>query len=192
MRYYNGFTEAETGSAYGLKKLGTEKLHPIVARGILIDVAGLKGVDAMAAGEEITAADVGAALKRQGMEGFVFMPGDGVFFRTGWATAHWKDAATFNSGAPGIGMEVATWLAEDVQAGVWGADTWPTEVVPNPDPACAFCIHNYLFTRHGIVNQENMDLDGMAADGVYTFLYLYSPVPIVGATGSIGAPVAVD
>ncbi|MGH9906270.1 MAG: cyclase family protein, partial [Pyrinomonadaceae bacterium] len=43
MRFYNGFTETEIGDAYGLKKLGAEKLHPVVARGILFDIAGLKG-----------------------------------------------------------------------------------------------------------------------------------------------------
>jgi hypothetical protein len=32
MRYYNGFTELEIGNAYGLNKLGTEQLKPIVTR----------------------------------------------------------------------------------------------------------------------------------------------------------------
>ena len=52
-------------------------------------------------------------------------------------------------------------------------------------------MHAHLLTRHGIVNQENMDLDGLAADKAWRFLYLYSPMPIVGATGSAGSPVAV-
>lgn len=190
-RYYNGFTENETVTPYGLSKLGVEKLNPIVARGILLDIAGLKGVESMQAGEEIAMADVKAALKRQGMERFKFMPGDGVFFRTGWGK-YWNDEAKTNSGAPGIGMEVALWLSDGVQVGVVGADSWPTEVVPNPDPACGFCVHSHLITRHGIVNQENMDLDELARDKVYTFMYVYSPAPIVGATGSMGAPVAID
>jgi len=191
MRYYNGFTETEIGDAYGLKKLGVEKLHPIVARGILLDIAALKGVDAMEAGQEIKLADVRAALKRQGMENFKFMSGDVVLFRTGWGK-HWiKDNAKYNSGAPGIGMEVARWLADEVKAGVAGSDNWPVEVVPNPDKACAFCVHTHLITRHGIHLQENMDLDGPARDKVYTFLYVFSPAPIVGATGSIGAPLAI-
>ena len=42
-----------------------------------------------------------------------------------------------------------------------------------------------------IVNQENMDLDALAADKAYRFMYVYSPVPIAGATGSIGAPLAI-
>jgi kynurenine formamidase len=193
MRYYNGATEAEmVPDPYGLKKNGVEKLHPIVARGILIDVAGAKGVDAMEGGQEITMADVKAALEKQGMADFEFAEGDAVLFRTGWMK-YWKtDNAKFNSGEPGIGMEVARWLSDEVKAGVYGGDTWATEAVPNPDPACAFCVHAHMLTRNGIVNQENMNLDQLAADHVYRFMYVYSPVPIAGATGSAGSPIAVD
>lgn len=191
MRYYNGVTQLEIEGATGLKKLGVERLHPIAARGVLIDIAGAKGVANLEAGYEITMADVRDALARQGLGEFKFLPGDGVFFRTGWGV-HWiKDNAKFSAGEPGIGMEVARWLSDTVQAGVVGSDTWGTEVVPNRDSACAFCVHQHLLTRHGIVNQENMDLDALAADRAWRFLYLYTPVPIVGATGSIGAPLAV-
>ena len=190
MRWYNGFTAAEMGNPYGLNNLGTEKLHPIVARGILLDIASARGVEAMQAGEVITMADVNAALQKQGMEGFEFKEGDALIFRTGWEK-HWGDAATYNNGCPGIGMEVARWVAEEVKAGVTGADTWPVDAVPNPDPACVFCVHTYLQTRHGIVNQENMKLSELANDGVYVFAYMYSPAPVQGATGSMGAPVAI-
>ena len=47
MRWYNGFTAAQMGSPYGLNKLGTEKLNPIVARGILLDIAASRGVETM-------------------------------------------------------------------------------------------------------------------------------------------------
>jgi len=190
-RFYNGYTEAEVVSPGGLNIIGVENLHPIVARGILIDVAAAKGVETLERGYEITMADVHEALENQGMAGFQFEGGDAVFFRTGWGT-HWDDPPTYNNGAPGIGMEVARWLSDEVQAGAVGADTWPTEVVPNPDAGCVFCVHTHLLTRHGIVNQENMDLDGPSQDGVYTFLYMYSPTPVKGATGSMAAPVAVD
>ena len=185
MRFYNGFTEQEIATESGISKIGIENLHPIVGRGILIDIAAAKDT-------EITMADVRDALQKQGMADFQFENGDGVFFRTGWGTLWKEDNARFNSGAPGIGMEVAKWLSDEVQVGVVGADTWPTEVVPNPDPACVFCVHQHLITRHGIVNQENMDLDGLSADKVYRFLYTYSPTPIAGATGSMAAPLAID
>jgi len=70
-------------------------------------------------------------------------------------------------------MEVARWLSDVVQAGVVGADTWATEVIPTKEPGCVFCIHTHLLTRHGIVNQENMDLDGLSADKAYRFLYVF-------------------
>ena len=189
MRWYNGITAAEMAGAYGLQKLGTEKLHPIIARGVMLDIAAIWGKD-MVAGDTIKMEHVNKALEAQGMAGFEFMSGDALIFRTGWEQ-HWGDPATYNNGAPGIGMEVARWIAEEVQAGVTGGDTWPVDAVPNPDAACVFCVHTYLQTRHGIVNQENMKLSELAADGVYVFTYMYSPAPIAGATGSMGAPVAI-
>ncbi len=189
MRFYNGFSGQEVVDAYGLKQLGAEKLHPIVARGVLIDVAAARGVETMAAGEVITMADVRRALSRQGMADFELEAGDAVLFRTGWEHYWIEDNDTYNAGCPGIGMEVARWLAE-AEVGVTGADTWPTEVIPNPDPDCAFCVHTFLQTRHGIVNHENLTLAALAAEGVYTFAYVFTPAPIAGATGSIGAPIA--
>jgi len=192
MFFYNGFTETEVAGTYGLRKLGTEKLHPIVARGVLLDIAGAKGVEMLDKGYEITMADVKAALEKQGMADFRFAEGDVVLFHTGWGKLWKQDNATYNSGEPGIGMEVARWLSDEVKAGVVGADTWAVEVVPNPDPACAFCIHQHLITRHGILLHENVYLDELVANRVWTFTYVYSPMPIVGATGSAGAPIAID
>jgi kynurenine formamidase len=192
MRFYNGRTMQEIGDENGLKKNGIEKLHPLVGRGILIDVAAARGVDAMEVGQEITVADVRNALQKQNMANFNFQPGDVVLFRTGW-TKYWiKDNTKYNSGEPGIGMEVARWLSDTVQAGGVGSDTWATEAVPNPDPGCAFCAaHTHLLARHGIVNHENLDLDEIARERVYVFLYVFTPVPIAGATGSAGSPIAI-
>jgi kynurenine formamidase len=197
MRWYNGVTGAELLDPYGLKKNGVEKLNPIVARGVLLDIAAARGVEAMEAGQVITKQDVLDALKKQGMEDFQFMPGDAVLFRTGWDKYWGVDNAKFNNGQPGIGMEVARWLAEEVQAGVTGHDAWAGDAVsgqgiPSEVPeGCVFCVHAYLQTRHGIVNQENLNLTQLAQAGVYQFAYVYTPVPIRGATGSIGSPLAI-
>ena len=189
MRWYNGFSNQEMGGAYGLKKLGTEHLHPIIARGILLDIAAVRGVETMEAGEIVTMADVKAALKAQGQSGYKMMPGDAILFHTGW-DQYWTDPAHYNAGCPGIGMEVARWIAGG-QAGVTGFDTWPGDGIPNPDPDCVFCVHQYLQTRHGIINQENLNTSVLVDAGVYEFMYVYNPVPIVGATGSIGHPTAI-
>ena len=190
MIWYNGFNMAEMGSGYGLKKLGLEHLHPIIARGILLDIAAVRGVEVMEVGDVITMADVTAALKAQGQSDYKMLPGDAILFHTGWDQYWVVDNAKYNSGCPGIGMEVARWISGG-QAGVTGFDTWPGDAVPNPDPDCAFCVHQYLQTRHGIVNQENLNTSKLVDAGVYEFLYVYNPVPIVGATGSIGHPTAI-
>lgn len=190
MRFYNGFTSAEMGGTYGLEKLGTEKLHPIVARGILLDFAASRGD--MNAGECASMDDVRAALENQGMADFEFAAGDAILFRYGWEKL-WEDPEAFNAGSPGICMDTARWIAEEVQAGVTGGDTWnSTDPVPDPEnETCAFCTHQYLQTRHGIVNQENLRLKQLADDGTYVFAYIYAPAPVRGATGSMGSPIAI-
>jgi kynurenine formamidase len=189
MRYYNGFTEAEMASAYGLQKLGIEHCKPFFTRAHLVDVEGLRG-SMWDAGQEIRLADMNAALQRQNMSANDIQQGDGVFFNTGWGSLWMKNNDRFNSGAPGIGMEVARFLAER-EISVTGADTWPTEVVPNPDSKLAFVVHNELITRHGIFNHENMRFDDLIADRKYQFVYVFSPVPIKGGTGSPGGPIAI-
>jgi hypothetical protein len=42
-----------------------------------------------------------------------------------------------------------------------------------------------------IVNQENLDLEALTPDRVYRFMYVCTPVPIAGATGSPGSPIAI-
>ena len=113
-----------------------------------------------------------------------------MFFNTGWGSLWMKNNDRFNSGCPGIGMEVARWLIEK-EISITGADTWPTEVVPNPDPNLAFPVHAELITKNGIFNHENLFFDELIADGKYRFVYVFAPMPIKGATGSAGSPIAI-
>ena len=189
MRYYNGFTEAEMANAYGLQKLGIEKCKPFFTRGVLVDVAGLKG-RMLNMGEEIKVADVQAALQRQGIAESSIQPGDGVFFNTGWGDLWKKNNAKFNEGEPGIGLEVARWCVAK-QLALVGGDTWATEVVPNPDPDLAFVVHNELITKNGIFNHENLDFGDLIKDKVSEFVYVFAPLRIKGATGSPGRPIAI-
>jgi kynurenine formamidase len=72
-----------------------------------------------------------------------------------------------------------------------GSDTWPTEVNPNPDPELAGPVHIELITKNGIFNHENLDFTALLQDKVYEFAYIFVPVPLKGATGSPGSPIAV-
>ncbi len=66
--YYNCNNEKDFAAIAGLKKLGTEKIPPIVARGVLIDMAKHFGVSSLDAGKFFTAADIQAAAKAQNVE----------------------------------------------------------------------------------------------------------------------------
>ena len=189
MRFYNGVTELEMVNAYGLKKLGIENCKPIFTRGHLFDVEAVKGAP-MDVGQEITVADLRAAMQKQNMKEDDIKEGDALFFNTGWGKLWMKNNDKFNSGEPGIGLEVAKWCI-DKGVCLTGADSWATEVVPNPNKDLVFPVHSELITKHGIYNHENLDFTGLIADRKYQFAYIFSPAPIKGATGSNGGPIAV-
>jgi kynurenine formamidase len=189
MRYYNGFPASEVNSSYGLKKLGIEHVKPILTRGVLLDIQAVRGRN-LNLGEEVTVADIEAALQRQNVAADFFKPGDAVFFHTGWGSLWNKDNDTYKKGEPGPGLPAARWLIER-QVCVVGADSWGVEVVPNPDANLAFPVHQELLTKNGIFIHENLDLSGLAADRVSQFLYVMLPLRIKGGTGSPGRPVAI-
>lgn len=185
--FYNGVSARDLIGSYGLNKNGIEHVKPLFTRGIVLDIAAIRGAP-MDAGDEITVADIEAALEKQGIGAPA--SGDVVLFHTGWGR-HWiVDNATYNSGCPGIGMEAAAWLI-DKDVALIGSDTWPVEVIPNPDPESAFPVHQELLTKNGIFIHENLATERLTEAGVSEFAYIFSPVPVKGATGSPGAPLAV-
>jgi kynurenine formamidase len=185
--YYNGITGKDMTAPYGMAKLGVEHVKPFFTRGVLIDMVGLLGRN-MEAGEEISPQNISDALAKQGTA----MPGEGdvVVVHTGWGDLWMVDNEKFNSGAPGIGIAAAEMLA-DAGVALVGADTWPVEVVPNPDPNLAFPVHQEFLPKRGIFIHENLAAERLAEAGVYEFAFIFAPVPIKGATGSPGAPLAV-
>jgi len=189
-RYYNGITELEMFNMYGLTKLGIEKAKPIFTRGVLVDMVAFKGRN-LNLGEAIKPADLQGALQRQGISEASFKAGDAIFFRTGWSEQHWiTNNAKYNEGCPGIGLEVAKWIAQK-QLCVVGSDNWPVEVVPSENDKRPFICHQELITKNGIFLHENMDLSELGKDRVYEFVYVFAPMRTKGATGSPGRPIAI-
>lgn len=185
--FYNGFKRSEFGTAAGLDKLGVENVGVFVTRGVLIDMAGYKGVDRLPVGTVITETELQDALKQQSVQ---LSEGDVVLIHTGHGSLWMIDNEEYNRGAPGIGMEAALWLAEKKVA-MTGADTWPVEVIPSEDTELAFPVHQELIARRGIYNFENLNLAELAADEVYEFAFMFAPVKFKGATGSPGNPIAI-
>lgn len=185
--FYNGFKRSEFGTAGGLEKLGVEKAGVFVTRGVLIDVAGYRGVDRLPVGTVITVQDLQGALTKQSID---LTEGDIVLIHTGHGTLWMVDNEEYNRGAPGIGLDAARWLAAQ-KITMTGADTWSTEVIPFEDAEIAFAVHQELIVRHGIYNLENLNLSELAADGVFEFAFMFAPVKFKGATGSPGNPIAI-
>ncbi|MEM7509207.1 MAG: cyclase family protein, partial [Pseudomonadota bacterium] len=158
--FYGGRTQEQVVGPTGVKELGMEQVKPFFTRGVLFDIVAVRGAN-LQAGEEITVADMEAALAKQG----VAAPGEGdvAIFHTGWGDLWIEDNAKFNSGAPGIGMEAARWLVEKGVA-IVGSDTWPVEVVPNPG-GLAFPVHQELIPRNGIFIHENLASERLADAG---------------------------
>jgi len=185
--FYNGFKLSEFGTAYGLEKLGIEKCGPFFTRGILLDVAGLKGDRSLSKGYVITPEDLQKALDAARAE---IRPGDIVLIHTGHGFWWMKDNQKYNDGEPGIGLDAAKWLTEK-KISMVGSDTWATEVVPGQDPDRPFPVHQWLIVRNGVYNLENLDLSELAKDKVYQFAFMFSPLRLKGATGSPGNPIAI-
>jgi len=185
--FYNGFKLAEFGTADGLTKLGVENALPFFTRGILLDVAGYKGVARLDPTYIITIADIEGTLARQGVS---IREGDVVLFRTGHGQLWMQDNQTYATTNPGPGVTAIKWLVER-KIVMTGGDTPSVEAVPGENPDRPFEGHQWLMNRNGIYNLENLDLEQLAADRVYQFAFVFAPLRLKGATGSPGNPIAV-
>ena len=185
--FYNGFTCEQVQSREGLKKLGIEKIGPLITRGVLLDIAGAKGVDCLPAGYEVTVADLEQALAWRGLS---LEPGDAVLLRYGWER-HWDvDSAAYRTNAPGIGISAGTWLIERDPMLI-GADNATVEVAPNPDSHLSLPVHQIALVANGVLLMENLKLSEIAAAEFGEFAFIAQPLRIQGASGSTVAPVAV-
>src|SRR5207253_2428960 len=106
--------QAETPS--GFTRLGIETVPPLLGRGVLLDVAGHKGVARLPELYRISADDLQACAAAQGVE---VRAGDVLLVRTGYA-ALWGDEAAYLKAA-GVARSGTLWAAERGVSAV-GAD----------------------------------------------------------------------
>jgi kynurenine formamidase len=181
---YNGFPSAGIRSTTGAARCAIDKLGPIVARGVLLDVCALAGAP-LSLGKAVTRKMLEGAQERAGIS---VKTGDVVCLRTGWlesmlASPHYYD------GEPGLDLDAALWLAERGVAAI-GADNFAIEAIPFlPDQV--FPVHQCLLREYGMPLIEGLVLAPLAAAGASEFLFVATPLPIVGGTASPLAPVAV-
>lgn len=218
--FYGGHRGPEIAESWGTNRLGSEHMGPIVTRGILLDVLGLKldrgdtdaletartGRRHLAASYRITIEDLEGAMRRARIRRI--KRGDVVLIRTGWnqlleprdpRSPHAPDDLghpghpghqKFLRSEPGIYLREARWLASHRPA-VVGADNWGLEVVGAPVVGSNFFpVHQELLTHYGVRIGESIITDGLAKDRVFKFVYIVTPQLAFGATAGNAPPCA--
>jgi kynurenine formamidase len=186
----HGGVDAETAQRGGtFSQHGVEQVPPLVARAVLLDVAGTRGVDILEPGYGVTRKDLTDAAERAGaLPG----PGDVALVRTGWAR-NFADPRTYlgqTSGVPGVTEDAADWLAGNGIVAT-GADTTAYECIPPGEGHRTLPVHRLLLVERGIYIMEHLNLEEAAVRGLTEFLIVVTPLRIVGGTGSPIRPIAV-
>jgi kynurenine formamidase len=208
--FYNGFRGPDILASYGTTKLGSEHMGPIVTRGVLLDILGLKvkkgdsgalgapalnGKPVLLDNYRITVEDIFEAMEFGRISSL--RPGDAILLRTGWnQLLQRRDADEIarwgaRVGLPGIWLREARFLAS-FRPAIIGSDTWALEVLGRPEitGTSAFAVHQELLMRYGIRIGESIVTDALAEDGVYQFVYMTNPQYAEGATAGNTPPVA--
>jgi kynurenine formamidase len=169
----------------GVHHRSVDTIEPILRRGVLLDIAAQQKVDALAKDFSITPEHIDQALRDQQIQ---IEQGDIVLVRTGWGQ-YYEDAKRYISEThcPGINVDSARWLsARGIFAA--GSDTVALELLPNP----AMPVHVHLLVESGIHIIEVLNLEELARDRVYTFVFVAAPLKIRGGTGAPIRPMAIS
>jgi kynurenine formamidase len=181
--WYNGFKESEWGGDWGPRKCDSPTIPPIVARGVLIDVAAFKQVDALPGHTIISTQTLKDTLAAQNV---TLQPGDIVLIRTGtgrfWGEDGADHAKISEHDSAGIDIGAARWLVEDQGAMMIGSDTSGLEVNPPPKlEGTAIPVHRYLLVDQGVHIGEFHYLEDLSKAKAYTFGYVAMTNKIKGA-----------
>lgn len=184
-RMFGGYSVPEVYDDFGWRVNGMEESRPIIGRGVLVDVAGARGVEALPNHYEVTPDDIEETLR---IEGQSISQGDIVLVRTGWFAKYYRqNPSVYFDTQPGVGPEAALTLYERGMA-VLGTDTSGTEPIPMADADRT--THGVMLVERGVHLLEIMVLDELAADRTYEFCFAALPLRISGATGSWLRPIA--
>ncbi len=189
-KMYNGFSQQEV-TAKGAGKLAITNLKQgIFTRGVLMDMAALKGVPYLDGTVALYPADLDAWEKRAGIK---VGPGDAVFINTGrWARRAAKGAWEAEKGTAGLHASCAKWL-KDRDVALLGSDA-ASDVLPSGIEGVSHPVHLLTLNAMGVHIFDNCDLGALAAATAqrkrWTFLLTAAPLPITGGTGSPLNPIA--
>lgn len=182
---YNGFTAEENLGSRNWMKGGAEVIPPIVTRGVLLDIAGLKGVDCLEDSYAITVEDCKESLEKSGL---TLGEGDVAFVRTG-RMRYWPQGSKVLGNPPGLGLEAARWLTSQGIA-VIASDQECVEVGPSEQEDNWLPGHCHFLVEAGVPMIELANLEDLARDGLNEFCLVATPIRLRGATGTPLRPIA--
>jgi kynurenine formamidase len=188
-KLHGGVDAADAQRGGRFAELGVDTVAPIFCRGVLLDVAGYRGIETLPPGEAITADELCAVAEAEAVE----LPrGGAVLIRSGWAR-RWSGVdryLSYEEGVPGPDPSAAGWIAAAAPR-VTGHDSMAYERIAPGAGHALLPVHRILLVEHGIHIVENLDMERLTADRVYDFLFVCLPLKIVGGTGSPVRPIAV-
>jgi kynurenine formamidase len=186
---YNGYPKSLVVEN-GAKKLGIQNLkNGVFTRGILFDIAALKGVPYLEPGTAIYPEDLEAWEKKAHIK---VRPGDAVLIRTGrWARRKEKGPWEMDK-LPGLHASCAKWIRDRDLAFI-GSDA-ALDVQPAMVEGIQMPMHMMMLHFLGINILDNFDLEAVSKYGAekkrYDFLLTIGPFPVEGGTGSPINPIA--
>jgi kynurenine formamidase len=203
---YNGYKASDiVQHTAGLLKANANAYIPHSAtRGVLLDVAKYKGVDVLEGGYVITPEDLDGTAKMENVE---IKPGDAILIRTGfmkkWVEIVSKEGRRWNAfkdGEAGPSCSAIKWII-DHKIALIGADNIGVEAIP-AEKGCnekykmpVVPLHIGTLSMLGNPMQELLDLEALAEDsakdGVYEFLYVWTPLNFKNAAGGLMSPIAI-
>ncbi|WP_424989376.1 cyclase family protein [Flagellimonas sp.] len=183
---WNGFPVDKYLGDKGWKKAGAETIPPIIARGILLDVAGFKNKTVLDKGYRISKVDLMGTVQKQKI---TIKKGDVVLIRTGQAS-HYDNAEKYLDAYPGVSLDAVKWLVEQKHIMVLGADNLGLEAFPSEDTDNWVPVHSYLLAEKGVMFLEQLNLEEIAEAKVYEFAFIASSLKLRGASGSPLRPIA--
>ena len=189
-KMYNGRSANLITSREGAQVESVDLLRDgVVSRGVLLDVAALKG-RWLEAGEGVMPEDLEAAEKAQGVR---VEPGDILLIRTGYYARRLREPRNpGRDGSPAAGVASMPWVrARDIA--MLGTDTH-NDVSPLPYPRIGNALHVVSLVAMGMWLIDNGNLEELAQAGTryrrWEFMLTLAPLVLERVTGSPTNPIA--
>ncbi len=189
-KMYNGFLQAEVVTSGAPTLAVTNYKQGIFARGVLMDIPRLKGVDFLEPGTPIYPEDLDAWEKQAGLK---VEKGDIVLIRTGrWNRRDKQGAWNASQKTAGLHASCAKWL-KDRDVIILGSDAG-SDVKPSLVEGAEQPIHQLVIIAMGMPIFDNLDLEALSEQSgslkSWEFLVTAAPLAVQGGTGSPFNPIA--